>query len=155
LISARDPRYRQALEGRAGASLSRAERPELDTEFRSPEGAAAITLAEIWSDLLGIERIGADDDFLELGGDSLLAIRLLARLRDRLHVDLTVADLFERPTVQLLAIQIEAAAGGDESDLSGIEEVDELEALCWPAWRGCRMTKSMPRSNNGGKIGEQ
>jgi amino acid adenylation domain-containing protein len=64
-------------------------------------------LAEIWLDVLGLERVGIHDDFLEIGGHSLLAIRLIARLREAFQIELHLATLFEFPTVASLAAKIE------------------------------------------------
>jgi aspartate racemase len=66
-------------------------------------------LAAIWSDVLGVEPIGADDDFFELGGHSLLAIKLFARLEQELGRRLPVATLFESPTIRGLAAAVEQA----------------------------------------------
>ncbi|MEV6835684.1 non-ribosomal peptide synthase/polyketide synthase [Streptomyces sp. NPDC051133] len=67
---------------------------------RSPEERA---LAEIWADVLGLDAVGATDDFFELGGDSILAARALARIREDLGVRLTVRDVFTARTVAALA----------------------------------------------------
>ncbi|NPC84603.1 amino acid adenylation domain-containing protein, partial [Pyxidicoccus fallax] len=65
-------------------------------------------LVELWRERLGITEIGLDDNFLELGGNSLMAAQLLTRLRDTFQVQLPLSDLFEAPTVSSLAARIEA-----------------------------------------------
>jgi acyl carrier protein len=80
-------------------SLSEAE----SQAFVPPGTALEAALAEIWAEVLRIERVGMDDDFFELGGHSLLATSLISRLRDAFAVDLSVHELFERPTLRLLA----------------------------------------------------
>ena len=59
-------------------------------------------LAELWQEVLGIERVGINDDFLALGGESLLALRIMNRLRGLLGENISLAVLFDSPTVALL-----------------------------------------------------
>jgi acyl transferase domain-containing protein/thioesterase domain-containing protein/acyl carrier protein len=66
------------------------------------------TLAESWRELLGVEDVGRDDDFFALGGDSLTAVRLFARIRKQFSVDLPLATLFQAPTLATLAALVEA-----------------------------------------------
>ena len=66
-------------------------------------------LCQIWSDLLGVARVGIHDDFFALGGHSLVATRVVARVRSLLHIDLPLRTLFAEPTVALLARAIVAA----------------------------------------------
>ncbi len=66
-------------------------------------------LAAIWSEVLGVARIGARDDFFALGGHSLMAVQILSRVRGRLGVDLPVRDLFEAPVLADLARRADAA----------------------------------------------
>lgn len=54
-------------------------RPELDVEYRAPETAGEIFLASIWSEVLGIDRVGVDDGFFDIGGDSLLGMQMVNR----------------------------------------------------------------------------
>ena len=66
-------------------------------------------VAGIWSEALGIERVGVEDNFFELGGHSLLATRIISRIRDAFDVELPLRAMFESPTVEGLAANLEAA----------------------------------------------
>jgi acyl carrier protein len=60
-------------------------------------------VAAIWKEVLGVDAIGIDDNFFDLGGNSLSMIQVYSRLRDAVQNNLTVVDLFRYPTVQKLA----------------------------------------------------
>jgi amino acid adenylation domain-containing protein len=77
--------------------------------FVAPRTAAELLIAEIWQDILGVERVGADDNFFHLGGHSLLAARAVARARESANVELSVISLFEYPTLAAFAGRVEAA----------------------------------------------
>jgi FkbM family methyltransferase len=90
------------------APEANAGRPFTETEAR---------LASIWTELLKVEHVGVEDDFFDLGGQSLVAIRAVSRIRDVFGVDVPLRDLFERPTLAGLAEVIDglswvAKAGG-------------------------------------------
>ncbi|SDY87557.1 SDR family NAD(P)-dependent oxidoreductase [Nitrosomonas sp. Nm33] len=82
-------------------------RPVLPTAFKSPESELETSIAEIWQNLLGIDAIGVDDNLFELGGDSLLGVQLLSRIRIGFSVDLHPADFFRSPTIASLAALVE------------------------------------------------
>src|SRR6202035_2996759 len=65
----------------------------------APRTKTARTIAEFWSELLRVDGIGIEDDFFDLGGDSLNATGLVARLRATFGVELRLASLFEQPTI--------------------------------------------------------
>lgn len=68
-------------------------------------------IAEVWADVLGVAEVGRDDDFFDLGGYSILAMKVLLRLRPLLDPDLQLVALFDHPTVAELAAFIESSNG--------------------------------------------
>ncbi|HEX8903600.1 MAG TPA: AMP-binding protein, partial [Longimicrobiaceae bacterium] len=80
---------------------------------RTPDEAA---LARIWSEVLGVDRVGIRDDFFELGGHSLLATQIVARVRQQLGIELPLGTLFAMPNVEELARQLADAASALPSD---------------------------------------
>ena len=91
---------RKALAGRE------LERSQSQSEFVAPSTAGQKVVAGIWSQVLGIERIGVNDNFFELGGHSLLATQIVIRLRENFQIDLPVGVLFEAPTIDSLLIRM-------------------------------------------------
>ncbi|HKV08230.1 MAG TPA: amino acid adenylation domain-containing protein [Thermoanaerobaculia bacterium] len=93
------------------------DRPRLEKEYVPPASEVEEALAAIWAEALGVERVGVLDNFFELGGHSLLATQVVARIRERLQVDLPLIALFQMPTIEQLAVAVEEAI------------LDKLEAL--------------------------
>jgi amino acid adenylation domain-containing protein len=81
-------------------------------------------VADLMSELLGVEEIGDEDDFFGLGGDSLLAIQLLGRLRDRFDADLDIGTVFEARTASRLAERLEQGAAPERPPLRRAGERD-------------------------------
>jgi len=76
--------------------------------YVAPRTPVEAMLAEIWSEVLGVERVGVDDNFFELGGHSLMATRIATRVRVKLNTEISLALLFDRvPTVAEMAKAIE------------------------------------------------
>ncbi|ALN80262.1 non-ribosomal peptide synthetase [Lysobacter antibioticus] len=104
-------------------------------EYEAPLGEVEQTLAAIWQDLLGIERVGRHDHFFELGGHSLLIMQLAIRVRERFEVEIPLRTLFEQPTLSFLAglvvsAQIESFAESDVADIEqSLGELSESELL--------------------------
>ncbi|MBF6352929.1 non-ribosomal peptide synthase/polyketide synthase [Nocardia flavorosea] len=80
-------------------------------EFRAPSTPIEEIVANTFAEVLGVERVGADDDFFALGGNSLSATRVAARLSTALDTDLAVRELFEAATVAALAARAESRTG--------------------------------------------
>ncbi|HSL57576.1 MAG TPA: amino acid adenylation domain-containing protein [Acidimicrobiales bacterium] len=79
------------------------DRSILDSELVAPRTSSEATLAAIWSELLGADEIGVHDDFFDLGGDSLMAVELFARVSRELGRELPLGALGQRPTIAGLA----------------------------------------------------
>jgi amino acid adenylation domain-containing protein len=75
--------------------------------YVAPSTPAEEALAELWREVLGVERVGATDDFFALGGHSLLAVRLIARLRERFPIDLSTRLVFQTPTLAGMSKAVE------------------------------------------------
>jgi acyl carrier protein len=80
--------------------------------YRAPSSPVEELLAGIYAQVLGLERVGVDDSFFDLGGDSLSAMRLIAAINTTLDAGVAVRTLFEAPTVAGLAPRIGAGSGG-------------------------------------------
>ncbi len=78
-------------------------RPELDAAYTAPRRGLERELADIWQLALRVDRVGLDDDFFELGGDSLLALEVVQEVEDLVDRRLPLATLFEAPTIAELS----------------------------------------------------
>jgi NAD(P)-dependent dehydrogenase (short-subunit alcohol dehydrogenase family)/acyl carrier protein len=86
-------------------------RPELTTPYTAPSTTLEQRLADVWGEVLGIEKVGIDDVFFELGGHSLLATQLTARLKQDLGIPVPVMTVLQFPTVREFTAQLAVADG--------------------------------------------
>ncbi|MDF3414227.1 KR domain-containing protein [Sulfitobacter sp. M57] len=96
------------------------ERPDLDGSFVAPRNGIEEKLAELWSNLLGVSPVGVEDSFFDLGGHSLIAVRLFAAVKREFKVEFPISVLFEAPTIAKCAALI-AAQTGDLGEISSGE----------------------------------
>ncbi|MFP2934630.1 condensation domain-containing protein, partial [Pyxidicoccus sp. 3LG] len=105
--------------------------PELRTvqaeSFVAPRTPTEQRLASLWTEVLGVERVGVADSFFELGGHSLLATRLVSRIRSAFQVELPVRALFEASTLAALAQRLDSALQG--VSLPPLTRVPRTDAL--------------------------
>ena len=85
----------------------------LQEKFEAPRTPVEELLAQMWSDVLKLDKVGIHDNFFDLGGHSLLATQLISRIRDAFRLELPLRSLFETPTVAGLAEQIGSAREGE------------------------------------------
>jgi amino acid adenylation domain-containing protein len=81
--------------------------------YVAPRGEAELRIVQIWQTLLHVEAVGLDDNFFDLGGHSLLLLRMAAKLQGAFHKDVSVVDLFQHPTVREQARLMEGEKSGD------------------------------------------
>ncbi len=103
-LTSRGKADREALRRSARESLTR------ETAYVAPRNPTEQAIAEILVDLLGLERVSTTDDLFDLGIDSFSVVDLLARIRNRVGVDLRAGDLVHAPTIAALAERIDKVA---------------------------------------------
>ena len=107
----------QQAHARCAAQAAWRARPKARREGVDPAlNPVEQAIAETWRELLGVDESAAQDDFFALGGHSLAAIRLFARIRKQFAVDLPLATLFETPTLAALAALVAQRGGLDTAD---------------------------------------
>jgi acyl transferase domain-containing protein/acyl carrier protein len=131
LESIRDKQETEPAVSRAGYA-----RPNLPNPYVAPANEIERAIAEIWQALLGIEQVGVHDNLFELGGDSLLVIQIVSRIREVLQVEVPLRAIFETPTIADLAGSIGASlqAMHDESEkitetLNLVEQLSDEELV--------------------------
>ncbi|EPX82432.1 type I polyketide synthase [Salipiger mucosus] len=87
------------------------ERPQLDSDYVAPETDIERTLAGFWQELLGVQDVGVGDSFFDLGGHSLIAVRLFSMVKKTFRVDFPISVLFEAPTIRACAALIAERTG--------------------------------------------
>ncbi|MEM9457587.1 MAG: amino acid adenylation domain-containing protein [Myxococcota bacterium] len=93
-------------------------RPELSTRYVPPRDDAERALVRIWSELLGIDRIGVEYSFFDLGGHSLLLVQLMSRIRDHFGCEIPIVEFFRHSTIESLATRIRQGVGDGEASAS-------------------------------------
>jgi acyl carrier protein len=103
----------------------------LESSYEEPRTALERTVAGIWQEVLGMDRVGRADSFFELGGHSLLAVQVAARLEDVLQMEVPMRNVFDASTLADLAARIqdvlmaaqgdEVLVGGDGGDIEDVE----------------------------------
>jgi acyl carrier protein len=113
-------------------------RPDLEAEYVPPGDEMERTIAAIWQEALGLERVGLYDNFFDLGGHSLLLIQIHDRLRERFGRSLPIVDLFKHPTVESLARHLSEASA---EEAHAVESVRDRAARSRAAVREGRYLK--------------
>ena len=96
----------------------------MERGWQPPRTPLERTLAGIWEEALEVAGVGVDDDFLEIGGHSLKAVRVLSRIQHRLGVRVELADFFSHPTVAALAERIGGSALSQEAAIPPATPMD-------------------------------
>ncbi|WP_460427464.1 phosphopantetheine-binding protein, partial [Azotobacter armeniacus] len=116
----------EALPLNASGKVDRKALPEPELAgsqtYEAPQGEIEEKLAEIWAEVLGVERVGRRDSFFEVGGHSLLLLKVHHRLKERLEVCPSVVELFKYPTIESLAVFLGEGGQRDGASLQRAED---------------------------------
>jgi acyl carrier protein len=104
-------------------------RPSLRTPYVAPRSEAERRLAAIWQDALGIEQVGVNDHFFDLGGNSLTGLKIVARVQKEFGIPLAAASLYEAPTVATLAALISPPPPVPAADTASQRGKDRKERM--------------------------
>ncbi|MEU9386173.1 phosphopantetheine-binding protein, partial [Streptomyces sp. NPDC048279] len=102
--------------------------PAVSGAYVPPDGPVEERIAELWHDLLGV-RASAQDNFFHIGGNSILAIRLISRIQQEFGIDFAVRTVFEGPTVARLAATVEERVTAEVAALSDDDLLDAVGPL--------------------------
>ena len=129
---------RQAAATEAAQSEGQAfDRPDLDTDYAEPTNDIERRLVGFWQELLGVGRVGVNDSFFDLGGHSLIAVRLFAMVKKAFRVEFPISVLFEAPTISACAKLI-----ADQVGMPG--DTESTDAPAKPASPQRRFTHLVP-----------
>jgi acyl-CoA synthetase (AMP-forming)/AMP-acid ligase II/acyl carrier protein len=98
---------RLGLADKLGITAEEQDEVKIQSEFILARDPVEKTLAEIWCEVLNLSRVGIHQSFLEVGGDSLLALQLVSRIREILDLEITLLDFFEAPTIAEQAVIVQ------------------------------------------------
>ncbi|MFN2416206.1 MAG: amino acid adenylation domain-containing protein [Pyrinomonadaceae bacterium] len=127
-------------------------RPRLEVAYEPPRTQFEREVSAVWQEVLGVERVGADDNFFDLGAHSLLMVRAHARLSERYGRDLALVALFRYPTVRSLARHL-SERGQSPAD-AGLGE-EKLGKLNEGANRFQRLRQSQHAARRGGGVSDE
>ncbi|MGH6644879.1 MAG: polyketide synthase dehydratase domain-containing protein, partial [Bradyrhizobium sp.] len=105
-------------------SLEGFQRPDLASDYVAPTSRTELTLSKIWSELLGVRQVGINDNFFDLGGNSLSGVRLFGAIRKQFQVTLPLATLFEAQSIAELAALL-------PQDGAGLPQPEAATAQSW------------------------
>ncbi len=105
---------------------SRQPRPKLDTPLVPPQNELEVVLADCWAEVLGLQEVGVNDNFFNLGGDSLHMTRISSRVHERCGVEVSFDKFFENPTIAGLARVVQPALEEDPAEMDTIAIRQEM-----------------------------
>ncbi|MCK4259635.1 MAG: non-ribosomal peptide synthase/polyketide synthase, partial [Halanaerobiales bacterium] len=100
----------------------------IGTEYEAPRNQTEEKLVEVWKDILGIDKVGINDNFFELGGHSLKATKLVGKIHKVLNVEVSLNQIFNRPTIKGISTYIQNATRTVYEKIKKVDSADYYEA---------------------------
>ncbi|MFZ5579115.1 MAG: amino acid adenylation domain-containing protein [Pseudomonadota bacterium] len=113
-------------------------------EYVPPANDLEAEIAELWEEMLDVSKIGVESDFFALGGHSLIATQMMARVRQRHGVSVPLKDFFLKPTVRFLADNLEKRINGEIVDESVFANLDGNQPIDWRSDMHVELPSEMP-----------
>jgi microcystin synthetase protein McyA len=114
-------------------------------DFEAPKSRVEEIIADIWQRVLGVELVGINENFFDIGGDSLKAVQVISQLRSALDTEISVISLFEKTTISAMAAMLKAKGSQEAWNQKSASSRKRGEK------RKARIKKRMRRSQNGDK----
>jgi acyl carrier protein len=125
--------FLEALPLTASGKVNRKALPEPERSgadeagYIAPRTPTEKIVAGIWAEVLGLERVGMRDEFFQIGGHSLLAMRVVSRVRQALDIELPVRELFAASTVESIAVILDTLLRLHKPDTAAMDQKDSEE----------------------------
>ncbi|UCH96001.1 MAG: polyketide synthase dehydratase domain-containing protein, partial [Candidatus Aminicenantes bacterium] len=102
-------------------------RPDISVQYIAPFNVTQEKLANIWQHLLGIEQVGIEDDFFELGGDSLKATAMISKIKQEFNTDISLREIFNSPQIKDLSKHLDVSAEFTDANLHTYTPIEPVE----------------------------
>jgi acyl carrier protein len=112
-------------------------RPELATNYQAPHSEVEKTIAQVWKQVLQIEKVGINDNFFDLGGHSLLVVQVNNKLREFLNRNLSVVEIFQNPTIKSLAEHLSKNSSA-QTTFKGISDRAQKQREAMKQWKNIK-----------------
>ncbi len=104
----------------------------MEAQYAEPQNVVEEELVKIWRDILGVERIGIDDDFFELGGHSLKATALVTNIHKVFNIEILLKEVFEFSTIRELAMLLQKAKKSTHTSIEPVKVQEDYPKGCYP-----------------------
>ncbi|PGV75242.1 non-ribosomal peptide synthetase [Bacillus cereus] len=123
-------------------ALPKPDTMQLGEGYVSPRTPVEIQLAEIWGEVLGLQRVGVNDNFFDLGGHSLKLLQLIQCINEKMNGTITYKEVIQSPTIELLALQLmkQGTKPKDEVEFIPLSNKGKFNVFCFPTGFGLGMT---------------
>ena len=118
-------------------------RPELESAFVAPQNEVERTIAGVWKEVLGVEKVGVDDNFFDLGGHSLLLVQVQSKLQNKFERDFSIVELFKYPTINALVKSFDQ----EEGESADLERIHDLAKKQKDAFARQKKLKEVKKNN--------
>jgi len=119
--------------------------PKLGSEYVAPQSEIERTITSIWQEVLKMEKVGIDDNFFDLGGHSMLLVRIQGKLSEAFNRDISIIELFKYPTVNTLAQYVAHDDSSEETDYGKYQDIAKKQKQAME--RQKKLSREVPKDD--------